>query len=537
MVKSFLACALTATFCIASVVAIPYLVVHLQPYFVVRLQPYLIVRLQESSCIMARNAGSSDADRPVAVSEDQFAQLMAAIQASQQRFDNKFAEFRVEVRQGQEDAAAKAVKKVRHEGPYSFKRKGNEEQAGFNEKVEDVVAEAQAHISGDGSPPAIARSQEALMNGTKLLAERQKLIKIADCSEFGWGVVAEYTADELAEDSDDEKRLEKAEKAAERKAAKRKKKPIAKTGKGRYSALQPSPSGSVPVSAPMTYPPKRPQLLSMPMRAAGPCFACGEMGHLRSYCPKTPAETRKWYPLGLGAIKAGGDVGQSQCGGEVPGDIEFLATDSLGSTEPVSVEVEASELGPTSVKGRLKSCLQFWESELEAPASVLRTIERGYVLPLKSEPTPFSKQNQASANLHAQFVHQSVAELLAGGCIKEISEQPYICSPLSVVVGSGAKKRLVINLRHLNTFLWKQKFKYEDLRVAMLLFESGDYLFLFDLKSGYHHVDIADHHCKYLGFAWDGHFYVFTVLPFGLATACYIFTKLLRPLVRYWPGG
>ena len=27
---------------------------------------------------------------------------------------------------------------------------------------------------------------------------------------------------------------------------------------------------------------------------------------------------------------------------------------------------------------------------------------------------------------------------------------------------------------------------------------------------------------------------MFTVLPFGLSSACYLFTKLLRPLVRYW---
>ena len=27
---------------------------------------------------------------------------------------------------------------------------------------------------------------------------------------------------------------------------------------------------------------------------------------------------------------------------------------------------------------------------------------------------------------------------------------------------------------------------------------------------------------------------MFTILPFGLSTACYIFTKMLRPLVRYW---
>ena len=48
---------------------------------------------------------------------------------------------------------------------------------------------------------------------------------------------------------------------------------------------------------------------------------------------------------------------------------------------------------------------------------------------------------------------------------------------LSVVESNAGKKRLVINLRHLNRFLWKQKFKYEDLQVAMLLFEKGDYLF------------------------------------------------------------
>ena len=29
-------------------------------------------------------------------------------------------------------------------------------------------------------------------------------------------------------------------------------------------------------------------------------------------------------------------------------------------------------------------------------------------------------------------------------------------------------------------------------------------------------------------------FFMFTVLPFGLSSALYIFTKLLRPLVKHW---
>ena len=141
-----------------------------------------------------------------------------------------------------------------------------------------------------------------------------------------------------------------------------------------------------------------------------------------------------------------------------------------------------------------------------------------------------------SALQNSEFVDQCIEELLNSACVKELDTDPHICSPLSLVENSMGKKRLVINLRHLNMFLFKQKFKYEDLRVAMLLFQKGDYLFLFDLKSGYHHVDIAEPHHKYLGFAWKGRFFAFTVLPFGLCTACYLFTKLMRPLVCYWRG-
>ena len=72
------------------------------------------------------------------------------------------------------------------------------------------------------------------------------------------------------------------------------------------------------------------------------------------------------------------------------------------------------------------------------------------------------------------------------------------------------------------------------------MFEANEYLFKFDLKSGYHHVDIHPDYFQFLGFQWEDkgvpNYYVFTVLPFGLFTACYVFTKLMRPLVRLWQG-
>jgi len=77
---------------------------------------------------------------------------------------------------------------------------------------------------GGDQKVAITKAMAELEEGTKAIAVRQKHIKIADSSELGWGVVAVYDNDELAENSDDEKRLFKAEKEAERKQQKKKRK-------------------------------------------------------------------------------------------------------------------------------------------------------------------------------------------------------------------------------------------------------------------------------------------------------------------------
>ena len=499
-----------------------------------------------------KDSGSSSSKD--GIDGDNFTKLMEAIQASRTQLDNKLAKFKEELLENQEKAATSAVRKVRQE-PYSFKKKSHQEQFRLNEKVDEALLEAETELgTGPATTSAVKKAQEAIATGRKLIAERQKLIKIADRSDLGWAVVAEYTADELAEDSDDEKRLEKAERAAERRAAKRKKtaperrtKPYSRPQQSQQlqAATPSTPAFMTPVqkrSLPITPLPQR-------QSGVGPCFACGLYGHLRSYCPKiagSSSSTKSWYPF---VDNDDGVSCEDQYVSELHVSIAGMQHDH-GATESALCEIDVSEFEPVCVddakhfseipppeccvKGRLKENSEFWREELKAPANVLNVIENGYVLPLKSMPDAYVQKNQLSAEVHADFVQDSIDELLATKCVTLLSDRPYICSPLSVVQNSMGKKRLVINLRYLNRHLWKQKFKYEDLRTAMLLFKPGDYMFSFDLKSGYHHVDIADVHHKYLGFEWHGTYYAFTVLPFGLSTACYIFTKMLRPLVRYW---
>ena len=62
----------------------------------------------------------------------------------------------------------------------------------------------------------------ALESGIEVISKRVKAIKLADKSEFGWATVDEYLSDELASDSDDEKRIYRAERRAGRKIIKEK---------------------------------------------------------------------------------------------------------------------------------------------------------------------------------------------------------------------------------------------------------------------------------------------------------------------------
>ena len=151
------------------------------------------------------------------------------------------------------------------------------------------------------------------------------------------------------------------------------------------------------------------------------------------------------------------------------------------------------------VQSRLKKNLSFWKNVLHAPPPVLDFIVHGYRLPLKFLPPPYFQGNHKSSISHWVFVDDAVLNLLNNCCVAQVSEKPHVCSPLSVVSNSSGKLRLVMNLQYLNQFLHVISFKYEDLRVAALMFEKDEFLFKFDLKSGYHHVDIYPEHQKYLG--------------------------------------
>ena len=141
----------------------------------------------------------------------------------------------------------------------------------------------------------------------------------------------------------------------------------------------------------------------------------------------------------------------------------------------------AQEVSNKSVRGRLAKCISEWEG-INAPGFILEVIREGYKIPFVSLPPPKHGVNNLSAIKEAVFVCEAILDLLKINGIEELSEVPNIVNPLSVSVQSSGKKRLILDLRHVNLFVYKQKFKCEDLRVALSIISRGFSLFKFDLK-------------------------------------------------------
>ena len=62
------------------------------------------------------------------------------------------------------------------------------------------------------------------------------------------------------------------------------------------------------------------------------------------------------------------------------------------------------------------------------------------------------------------------------------------------MVDNGHKLRPILDLSFVNKFLSVPKFHYKDIRTLVGLFQMGYFFFKFDIRSGYHHLDINEAH-------------------------------------------
>ena len=131
--------------------------------------------------------------------------------------------------------------------------------------------------------------------------------------------------------------------------------------------------------------------------------------------------------------------------------------------------------------GSLREHVDFWSNSIRASDFIINTIVEGYRIPFFDLPENFVIPNRSSAFKFKDFVNEAISELIERGCVKEVLIPPKFINPLHVVQQSGGKCRFILDLSYLNRFIWKQSVRFEDIRTAFDLFQSGYFFFTFDL--------------------------------------------------------
>ena len=208
------------------------------------------------------------------------------------KLDKKFSEFKRGLEQ-KELAADSQIKKLKTEAKAanSFQFKGNKLQFEFNSSLLDSIDSASASLL-EGN---LTRVNQELENVKTLQNERNKAIQFAEKSPAGWEAVEEYKSDELAGDSEDEKKLRSAERRALSKLRAQKQNRSTSQIRSKFSQEPSYPAGSNRSAGQ----PFRPQQFPhqsfrghQPFRSRHPqpsdkCFACGQFGHWANstFCP------------------------------------------------------------------------------------------------------------------------------------------------------------------------------------------------------------------------------------------------------------
>ena len=106
-------------------------------------------------------------------------------------------------------------------------------------------------------------------------------------------------------------------------------------------------------------------------------------------------------------------------------------------------------------------------------------------------------------------------------------------SRLFLVQKKSSGWRPVIDLSRLNRYILTPHFKMETIDSVGLALRKNDWAISVDLKDAYFHILS---HCKsrrYLHFHFMGRTYQFRVLAFGLSPAPYIFTRVVKTVVKH----
>ena len=198
-------------------------------------------------------------------------------------------------------------------------------------------------------------------------------------------------------------------------------------------------------------------------------------------------------------------------------------------------EANAGNPWATSTKRRdkLRRALGQWWA-IGADKTVLSWIGFGVRLRFEQEPERVCFPNHRSYHEHVDHVEAEHKKHVAEGSFVEVEgSEVHISNPLQVEVNAKGKRRMCSDDRYPNAFIADYDFTQEGLKEVAALVQRGWEMITTDVEQAYYQVPLHKDSQKYCAWFHNGKWYRPTILVFGVKPAPFVFTKIMRPVLRF----
>ena len=198
---------------------------------------------------------------------------------------------------------------------------------------------------------------------------------------------------------------------------------------------------------------------------------------------------------------------------------------TLGAREP-KASVPLPVIVGDGVVGSMSAHWEAWR-RLGAPRKVVQWLRSGVPLVWERPPQPALFTNRVK---QTEEMKQEMKGLIDSGAFSY--QKTKFVSPTFIIPKKDGGKRMIHDLRGINSALKPPKFTLQGARDAASVVLDSNWLLALDLKHGYQQVamDLKARH--YLGAVFGTRTVVSNVLPFGLNISPYIFTRITSWLAR-----
>lgn len=117
--------------------------------------------------------------------------------------------------------------------------------------------------------------------------------------------------------------------------------------------------------------------------------------------------------------------------------------------------------------------------------------------------------------------------------VSHVDQGKGVYSVFFIVPKRNGDARGILDLKWLNKYIRKRKFKMETIRSILKTIQKRDFLASLDLSEAYLHIPIRETHRKYFRFAYNGDHFQYRALPLGLKSSPRVFTKVLVTLIAH----